>query len=457
MKRLSIKGRVTLWYTVLMVILVILVLVFMFSVSDTMIETSARNDLKSQVTKSADEIEYDDGKLEIDDDVDYLSHGIYILIYDADGSLIDGKMPDGFATGTVLEDGDTKTVEIDGEPYYVYDVRLTFDSHEDVWVRGITAVSDSAAAMDTMLNIAFISLPFLVILAAAGGYWITKRAFRPVEQIRAAADRIGEGHDLSRRIHLTGGKDEIYALAATFDSMFDRLQRSFEAEKQLTADASHELRTPVTVITAQCEYVMEHAKSEEEMKDAFAVILRQAQKMSGLISQMLTLARADRGLEKLHPEAFNLSEMVDIIADEQRAAAQEKDISITTEIEPDIIVKADHTMIARLVINLLSNAIQYGSPKGFAHITLRRSDDRVTLQVRDNGAGISAEHLPKIWDRFYRADASRTGGGGAGLGLAMVKWIAEAHGGYVSVESAPGLGSTFTFSFPSGHNILVTL
>lgn len=451
MKKLSIKSRVTLWYTALMIILVVLALVFMFSVSDAMIETSAKNDLKSQVTKSADEIEYDDGELEIDGDVDYLSHGIYILIYGVDGNLIDGKMPDGFSVDTILEDGNTRTVEIDGKPYYVYDVHLVFDSHDGVWVRGITAVSDTAATMDTMLNIALISLPFFVILAAAGGYWITKRAFRPVERIRAAADRIGEGRDLSQRINLSGGKDEIYALAATFDNMFDRLQRSFEAEKQLTADASHELRTPIAVVTSQCEYAMEHAQNEEEMKDAFAVILRQAQKMSGLISQMLTLARADNGFEKLHPEVFNLSEMVDIIADEQRAAAHEKDIRITAEIEPDIIVKADQTMIARLMINLLSNAIKYGNPKGFAHIILRRSGDRVILQVRDNGIGIPAEHLSKIWDRFYRADMSRTGGSGAGLGLTMVKWIAEAHGGNVSVESALGFGSTFTFSFPFGQ------
>lgn len=451
MKKLSIKSRVTLWYTALMVILVVLVLVFMFSISDAVIETSAKNDLKSRVSESADEIEYDDGELDIDDDVDFLSHDIYILIYSADGSVIDGKMPDGFAADTALEDGQLKTVEIDGEPYYVYDVRLTFSSYDDVWVRGVTPISDATAALDTMLNIALISLPFLVILAAAGGYWITKRAFRPVEQISAAADQIGGGRDLSQRIHLSGGKDEISALAATFDSMFDRLQRSFEAEKQLTADASHELRTPVTVIISQCEYVLEHSKNEQELRDAFTVILRQAQKMSGLIAQMLTLARADRGFEKLHPETFNLSEMVEIIADEQRAAAQEKDISIIIEMEPDIIVKADQTMIARLVINLLSNALQYGHPKGVAHITLRRSGDWVTLQVRDNGIGISAEHLPKIWDRFYRADTSRTGGSGTGLGLAMVKWIAEAHGGSVSAESAPGLGSTFTFSFPAGQ------
>jgi heavy metal sensor kinase len=448
MRKLSIKSRVTLWYMVLMVILVALVLFFMFLISEKVIETSAKDDLKNQVIKSADEIEYDDGELDIDDDLDYYSHDIYIMIYHEDGSLIDGRMPDGFDPAVSLENETMKTVNIEGEQYYLYDTRVTFDKHDDIWVRGITAVSESASIMNTMINIALIVLPVLMILGTLGGYWITKKAFRPVEQIREAANRISEGSDLSQRINLSEGKDEIYALAATFDRMLDRLQYSFEAEKQFTADASHELRTPVTVIISQCEFALEHSQRGPEARAAFELILRQSHRMASLVSQLLTLSKTDRGFVKLQPEVFDLSELLEIIADEQLGSAQEKNVSIRTKIEPKIMVNADQAMITRLVINLITNAIKYGNENGYIEVELEQSKNNAIISVRDNGIGISTEHLPKIWNRFYRVDSSRTDGKSAGLGLSIVKWIADAHNGNVSVESTPGDGSTFIFTLP---------
>lgn len=452
---LSIKNRVTLWYTMLMTILAVLVFAFIFSIGDMAIETAMKNNLKDLVAENADEIEYDDGELEIDKDIKFYNNGVYILIYKRNGDFVDGIMPEEFAADTVFEDGKLNTVKNSSEQFYVYDHLLKFNDHPDIWVRGIAVSSGVGSTLGTMVNTGLIVLPFLVIFAAVGGYLITKRAFRPVTQIREAAEKISEGRDLSKRIYLSGGKDEIYALAATFDKMLDRLQHSFEAEKQFTADASHELRTPISVIVSQCEYALEHACKDQETKNSFGVILRQAQKISGLIAQLLMLARTDKGFEKLRLELLNLSELVEIVADEQRTEAKKKQIEITAIVEPKIYVNADQALITRLMVNLLSNAIQYGKPCGFVNVELCGLQDKAVVSVIDNGIGISQEHLQRIWDRFYQVETSRTDGKSLGLGLSMVKWIAEAHSGNISVQSTPGVGSTFTFTLPMANKLLI--
>lgn len=363
-------------------------------------------------------------------------------------------MPDGFAADTVFEDNKFNTVRYNSARYYVYDRLLKFDDHPDIWVRGAAVSSGVGSTLGTMVNIGLIALPFLVVFAAAGGYLITRRAFYPVTRIREAAEEISEGRDLSKRIDLSGGKDEIYALAATFDNMLDRLQRSFETERQFTADASHELRTPVSVIVSQCEYALEHACKDRETKEHFEIILRQAQKVSALIAQLLTLARADKGFEKLRLEPFNISELVEMTSDEQQAEANKKKIEIVTAVEPNVYVNADQALITRLMLNLLSNAIQYGKRGGFVKVELSRFPDKAVIRVIDNGIGIPQEHMSRIWDRFYQAETSRTEGRGLGLGLSMVKWIAQAHNGSISAESTPGVGSTFTLILPLTNKLL---
>ena len=452
---LSIKSRVTLWYTILMTILAVLVFVFIFSISDMAIETEMKNNLKDLVAENADEIEYDDGELEIDEDIKFYNNGVYILIYKKNGDFVDGIMPEGFISDAVFENGKLNTVMNSSEQFFVYDQLLKFNDHPDIWVRGIVVSSGVGSTLGTMVNIGLIALPFLVAFTAVGGYLITKRAFCPVTQIREAAEKISEGRDLSKRINLSGGKDEIYALAATFDKMLDRLQRSFEAEKQFTADASHELRTPISVIISQCEYALEHACQDQETKNSIEVILRQAHKVSGLIAQLLMLARADKGFEKLRLEQFNLSDLVEIVADEQRTEAKKKQIQINTAVEPNIYVNADQMLITRLMFNLISNAIQYGKPGGFVNVDLCRLPDQAVIRVIDNGIGISQEQLQRIWDRFYQVETSRTDGKSLGLGLSMVKWIAEAHNGNVSVQSMLGVGSTVTFTLPLANKLLI--
>lgn len=235
--------------------------------------------------------------------------------------------------------------------------------------------------------------------------------------------------------------------------MLNRLESSFEAEKQFSNDASHELRTPLSVIIAQCEYALKKANTLEEAQAALEVILGQSKKMSALISQLLTLARADQGTIKLQLEELCVSDLTCMAALEQENVAAHRGIEIQQEIDPDIMWQVDETMFLRLWMNLISNSIKYGKDGGFVRIVLRQENGQLLGKVVDDGIGISPEDLPKIWDRFYQANPSRNDENSAGLGLSMVKWIVSAHGGRISVNSVLNEGSEFTFLLPSDSDL----
>lgn len=446
MKKLSIKLRVTLWFTLFMTLLVGIVLVVLFSVGERIVTNVGKETLISVLTDSAEEIEIDDGRIEIDDDLDFFQKGVYLSVYDSNGNLLYGRLPRGFKNAPPFQDKRLANGLFGNETRYVYDVELRFERYGTVWLRGVLSATENDNTFQTLTNLAAITLPFLVILAAIGGYILIHRAFRPVRRINEAAERINGSRDLSQRINLGAGNDEIYTLANTFDRMFDRLETAFEREKQFTSDASHELRTPVAVIISQCEYSL---KNDGNAKPALETILTQARRMSALIGQLLTLTRADQGQVKLQTEMLNLSELAEVVADQVRESAERKNITVETEIDPDILFRGDETLLMRMLLNLLENGIKFSREGGKLTLNLSRSGKTVIGTVRDNGIGIPAESLKKIWERFYQANPARSGAeNGVGLGLPMVRYIAEAHGGSVEAESNPGNGSVFRFILP---------
>lgn len=449
MKQLSVKTRVTMWYAGFMILMVLFILGFLFSMGKYVMDSGSKNTLIRTVESSLEYMEYDDGRLEIDDDLDYASTGIYLCVFRENGSLLYGRIPISFTEGPAFSDGQLQTHSSDGYTWNIYDSLFHVSGYGNVWVRGVTSFDKIGSTIDTLLKLSAVAMPFLVLIAIMTGYLITKRAFRPIEQITASAERIGKERDLSKRIALGDGTDEIYTLANTFDRMFDRLESAFEHERRFTSDASHELRTPTTVIIAQCEYALEHAKSLEETQEALQTILSQAQKMSSLISQLLTLARADRNHDKLHMEPLDFSELTEVVALQQQDFADEKNITIQTKIEPGLLIHGDETMLMHLLLNLMENGVRYGRTGGNISIHVHKEKEHVILQIADDGIGIPKEEISNIWERFYQVDPARSASkDGSGLGLPMVKWIAEAHGGGVSVESDPGIGTIFTVTFP---------
>lgn len=449
MKRLSIQWRVTLWFTLLMTLLAAVGLAFLFFVGGQSALAATQNRMAEMAETARSEIGLDSSGFVFDSDLEYFRDGVYLSVYDAAGLPLYGAVPRLFDNTVVFADGQLRELTDAGGRWYVYDISFAVDESQ-VWVRTVAAVDEVGSTITQLLRLALVVLPFFVVLAAVGGFWLTHRAFLPVRRITRTAREIRQGGDLSRRIDLGPGRDEIHTLASEFDSMFARLEASFAAEKQFASDASHELRTPTAVILTQCEDALESAASPEELRAALKGIQRQGEKMAGLLSQLLLLSRADSGRQTLRSEPVDLSGLAAAVADEQRERAADKGIAVTADIAPGLVVQGDETMLMRVLINLMENGIKYGRAGGHLALTLTAGGDTVTGKVADDGIGIAAEDLDKVWRRFWQADPAHSGGG-AGLGLSMVKWIVEAHGGLITVESVLGKGTAFTFTLPLGR------
>ncbi len=449
MKKFSAKIRLTLFTTFLMILMAGVLIALMFSLSDDIVLANSIAQLTEVVDDNSDELEYDDGRLDTGD-VDFFKKGVYTLLYSQEGEYIAGDFPEEGISEQPFRDKETTEFTSNGTLYYIYD-RLSpvEDSRSLVWMRGVIAIDEVASATNSILQTALFSLPFFVLLGALGCYFIAKSTFRPIDKIIKTAEEISESENLALRINLQSGSPEIQKLSDTFDKMFERLEGTFEAEKQFTSDVSHELRTPTAVILAQCEYAIGESITLEDKEDALETVQRQALKMSNLISDLLNLIRMDRGLNTSKLQQINLSDLVREVCEEQKLIAP-TDLKMTYDIAPDINGAFDSALISRLLENLISNSFRYRKENGSTHIMLTSTDTEILLSVKDDGIGIAEEHIEKIWHRFYQVDSSRTASqhGSMGLGLSMVAQIAKLHHAKVEVESSLHQGSLFTVKFP---------
>ena len=450
MKRFSLKLKLTAMYSFFMVLVTCLCLAVLFSLSGNEILTPAQMHLRERVQESADEIELEDGEFEIDSDFYSLDNNVYLALYDTGGDFLYGKVPPGLEQAPQFEDGKIQTVKSGTEQWYVYDVQYEMENGQEFYIRGVVSVTETQKEFLIAVRFAVILLPLTVILTVLIGYRLIRRTLLPVRQMTETVQEIQKDGDLSRRIGVSQetGKDEFYQLAGTFDGMLESLEQAFLRERQFTSDVSHELRTPVSVILAQCEASLNRTDLSEEQRKEILLIRKKAGEMSQMISQLLLLSRADQGRQQLNKEEINISELTEIIVEEQKMLAQRRKIEVHTEIEPDITGYLDESFYIRMLDNLISNAVSYGKEGGNIKVTLHQIPSGVRGTVEDDGIGISRDDQVHIWERFYRVDASRTGkedGSHSGLGLSMAKWIAQAHGGNVRVESELGKGSCFTF------------
>ena len=437
-------------YSFFMVLVTCLCLAVLFSLSGNEILTSAQMHLRERVQESADEIELEDGEFEIDSDFYSLDNNVYLALYDTGGDFLYGKVPPGLEQAPQFEDGKIQTVKSGTEQWYVYDVQYEMENGQEFYIRGVVSVTETQKEFLIAVRFAVILLPLTVILTVLIGYRLIRRTLLPVRQMTETVHEIQKDGDLSRRIGVSQDtwKDEFYQLAGTFDGMLESLEQAFLRERQFTSDVSHELRTPVSVILAQCEASLNRTDLSEEQRKEILLIRKKAGEMSQMISQLLLLSRADQGRQQLNKEEINISELTEIIVEEHKMLAQRRKIEVHTKIEPNITGYLDESFYIRMLDNLISNAVSYGKEGGNIKVTLHQIPSGVRGTVEDDGIGISRDDQVHIWERFYRVDASRTGkedGSHSGLGLSMAKWIAQAHGGNVRVESELGKGSCFTF------------
>ncbi len=293
-----------------------------------------------------------------------------------------------------------------------------------------------------------IALPLLLLLAGAGGYLLATRSLRPLGWMAEQARRI-TGSNLDTRIQIDHAAAELATLVTSFNELLSRLDQSFETMRRFVADASHELRTPISVIRGEADVALSQPRSEAEYKESLTTILDEARRLSRLVDDLLNLARADAGHVRLQTQDFYLNELLAECCRSVQTLAAARRLTLECRAGGDLQFTGDEQLLRRLIINLLDNAIRYTPSGGKIAAVLESSGGTVQLCVADTGVGIGAADAQHVFERFYRAGEARSRqDGGFGLGLAIVKWIAESHAGAVACASSPGQGSTFTVTLP---------
>lgn len=466
MKNKSIKLKLTVWFALSMMLIIGITMVSVISICSAVIKKNTFENLVEVIESNFDEIEYfdsfdslyidddhdiyfkyHDGYLEIDDDFVRYVNGIECSVFEPDGSVLYGEDILRKLDGTSVFGGESvKTVKDGSKRFYYCDKKIILSNGEELWLRGVVSADYGMTSVNNIIRLSLCVLPLLLLAASLGGYSAVKKSLSPINEIAASAELIKEGDDLTRRIQIRDKSREIVSLSDSFNGMLSRLEASFKSQQQLTSDASHELRTPVSVIMAQCEFILDREDcTSEEYNEAMRLILRQSRRMSSMINDMLYFSRLERKKEKEGLSSIDLSATVRYVCDDM-ALIRDKDIELSSEIDSGITIDGDTELISRLVANLISNAYRYGRKNGRIYVALENSGDKAVLSVRDNGIGISEEDIAKIWNRFYRADKSRSEKGN-GLGLNFVHEIARIHGAEVKVQSILGQGSEFKVIF----------
>jgi two-component system, OmpR family, sensor kinase len=297
-------------------------------------------------------------------------------------------------------------------------------------------------------------IPIAIVLASVGGYFLARKSLAPVVAMSSQAGRIGAAN-LHERLAVQNERDELGHLAQSFNSLLDRLSQSFERQQRFMADASHELRTPVAILRGETEVALsQEARSLKEYRESLEVLHQEATRLTHIVEDLFTLTRADAGQYPLQPRDFYLDELVGECVHSARTLALAKKISLNLEESSESPIPADESLLRRMILNLLDNAIKYTPEGGRVTVTCKRVADEYVVAITDTGGGIPVELQPRIFERFFRADKARSrtenDGSGAGLGLSISRWIAEAHHGRLELTRSDSTGSTFTAYLPTG-------
>jgi len=296
----------------------------------------------------------------------------------------------------------------------------------------------------------FAGVPVVLLLASLGGYFLARKSLSPITSMNRQTQSISAGN-LSSRLDVTNPRDELGRFAATINDLLTRLENSFSEQQRFIADASHELRTPLAVLRGETEVALNRTRSVSEYQESLSLIKDEAERLSRIVEDLFTLARqpidAPAALIK---EPLSLNEAVRDCVRAAQVLAIRKGVKLNTEDDsPALVLHGDEELIKRMILNLLDNAVKYTLEGGEVSLRLARQNGHAQIVVRDTGIGIPPADQPHVFDRFYRVDKARSRAlGGAGLGLSIVQWIVDAHGGRIAVESTPGKGSAFTVELP---------
>ncbi len=461
-RRLRARTRLTLWYIALLAgTLLAIGGATLWSVAQTL--ASAEDALlRSRANELRARLEVDKGRLKLDADDDTsqmaaLTTGLDLArVWDGSGHLILERAWSGssavgltaFGPALAGESASTRASVASGASFRLYTEPVLDHGR----VVGALQVGRSSAELDATLtrlgSSGLLGLAAAMLLAWIGGSFLAARALAPVDRIRRAAEQLSVD-DLSARLGLTLPDDELGRLAIAFDGMLERLDRAFQRQRRFTADAAHELRTPLAVIRSEVDVALARPRDAGEYIRVLASAREEVERLTHLTESLLVLARADEGQE-LSLAPLDLEELVAEVGARMTTRTHQRGLRLGVELTAVGPVRGDPTWLTQLLLNLLDNAFRHTPPGGTVTVTLSPVDGGARLQVADTGEGIPPEHLERVFERFYRADRARSrAAGGAGLGLAICDWIARAHAGRLEIASQPGQGTSVSLWLPT--------
>jgi heavy metal sensor kinase len=452
----SIRVRLTAWYVAFFSLLFVLFGLFLYGVLSNALESRLQESLSAQANTASvllpDELVEEKG-----DAPRAASEVVSEMRGSSIGILMDGRMlaGDSQLSGTIA-------AEVAGNPrdeialslprlgahgFRAAIRRLTQDGHTYL-VIAAASLDFISADLALVRHILLLAIPLLIALAGLGGYWLTTRSLAPLGWMAEQARQITSSN-LDRRLQIGNAADELIVLSASFNELLSRLDQTFDSMRRFVADASHELRTPISVIRGEADVALSKERSPAEYRQALALVLDESRRLSRLVDDLLNLARADAGSVKLQVQEFYFNDLLSECCRGMQGLASARGIRLECRPGDDLSFHGDEELLRRLVINLLDNAIRYTPGGGTVSAALLAQGPQLRIQVSDTGVGIAADAVPHLFERFYRADEARSRqDGGFGLGLAIVKWIAESHHGAVNLASRPGAGTTFTVTLP---------
>lgn len=462
---MTIRTRLTLWYTGLLALTLLLIGILIYSVVGRILIGNLQERLVAQADDVITVIQQENdpvdvmlsSKVKLPSNETFGSQ-YFVQIVQLDGRVVQlsenlrgQRLPGSDLLLKNLEVGQPRFITVQtnsGVRLHVASLPIPIGSQ----IVGVAEVASLMTNIDDSLLVVrralLLGSVLGLIFAAVGGSILARAALQPIKDITETAQQITGTHDLSQRIPAGVPTDEVGRLTATINDMLGRLDESFDAQQRLVADISHELRTPLTTIQGNVDLMRRGAADDPAMRgEALAAIGNETARMRRLVNDLLLLAQADAGLQ-LQLQPVELDTLLLDVYRQGQVISQGTGVRVRLGAEDQAVVLGDADRLRQLLLNLVDNAIKYTLTGGDVTLTLKRQAGWVQISVADTGRGIPAEDLPHIFDRFYRADRSRTRPGGAGLGLSIAKWVAQAHGGELEVESEVGQGTVFTLYLP---------
>lgn len=458
--RLPIRWRLALWYSAFLALALLIVSVVIYVGLQRLLERSLDADLRREVATVLAVTRVEDGRLSVAEDaLPRPADDQLIRVFDRDGDRIAERSRDldeDDLNEAALAAGRDRALDGETDLRWVtaHDERLrvlsqpvrTSDAPAGVVQVGLSddAVAEPLAVARRVLGV---TAPLILLVASVGGVWLAGRALGPVDRMTRLAAAI-EADSLSRRIDLPASNDEVGRLARTFNAMLDRIESAFQRQRQFTADAAHELRTPLALMQSQIELALRKPRDPEADQAVLTALTGDVERLTRLAGTLLLLARGDAQRLELEREQVDLAALIDLVAAHYRSRADEAGVTLILETEP-VTLWADEDRLIQVLVNLVENALRYTPANRRITLGCRAEDGVAHLWVRDEGIGIAPEHLPHLFERFYRVEPGRERGQrGVGLGLSIVQAIVEHHGGTVTIASQPDEGATVSICLP---------